>query len=140
VAAAAVLREQRDFSADYRTYERAGEVCQKVPGGPHAEAIAAGNGIAAVMLLEGDATNAAASLTEVLDACRQRYRDDSPEAVAARGNLARRAARSRPDVCRLRRSSRNNVGIRSGSRSRGVRRPDSERALLTPRAARAEPR
>jgi hypothetical protein len=61
-------------------------VCQKVPGGPQAEAIAAGNGIAAVMLL--DATNAAASLTEVLDACRQRYRDDSPEAVAARGNLA----------------------------------------------------
>ena len=61
---------------------------RRFPGGPHAEAVAAGNGIATVMLLEGDATNAAAALTEVLDACRQRYGEDSPEAVAARGNLA----------------------------------------------------
>jgi tetratricopeptide (TPR) repeat protein len=87
-ALGAVLREQRDLGAAYRWYERAANACVLIPGGPHAEMIAAANGIARVQLLQGDAVNATTTLTEVHDACLRRYGDDHPDTLAAHANLA----------------------------------------------------
>ncbi|BCB83506.1 hypothetical protein Psuf_008190 [Phytohabitans suffuscus] len=86
---AMVLREQRDLTAAYRTYERAAELCGRLPGGPHAQQLAAGNGIAQVMVLQGDVANAATELAAVLDGCVARYGEQDPQTAAARRNLDR---------------------------------------------------
>ncbi len=86
---AMVLREQRDLTAAYRTYERAAELDAQLPVGPHPQHLAAGNGIAQVMLLQGDTTNAATELAAVLDDCVARYGEQHPETAAARRNLDR---------------------------------------------------
>lgn len=85
---AMVLREQRDLTAAYRAYERAAELSD--PLDP--QHLAARNGIARVMLLQGDETNAAAELMAVVAACVARYGEHHPETAAARRNLERISA------------------------------------------------
>ncbi|WP_203851515.1 hypothetical protein [Dactylosporangium siamense] len=85
---AMVLREQRDLMAAYRAYERAAELSD--PLDP--EHLAARDGIARVMLLQGDEANAAIELTAVLEACVARLGEQHPDTVAARRNLERLSA------------------------------------------------
>lgn len=76
---AMVLREQRDLMAAYRAYERAADL-----GGERAR-----YGIALVMLLQGDETNATAELRAVVEDCVARYGEEHPETLAARRSLDR---------------------------------------------------
>ena len=87
---AMVLREQRDLMAAYRAYERAAELSD--PLDPRH--LAARNGIARVMLLQGDDTNATTELAAVVEACAARYGGQHPETEAARRNLERVSAAS----------------------------------------------
>ncbi len=85
---AMVLREQRDLMGAYRAYERAAE--RSDPLDPQHRA--ARDGIARVMLLQGDETNATAELTAVVEACVARHGEHHPETAAARRNLERISA------------------------------------------------
>ncbi|GAB3830773.1 hypothetical protein ACFPIJ_30690 [Dactylosporangium cerinum] len=85
---AMVLREQRDLMAAYRAYERAAELSD--PLDP--EHLAARDGIARVMLLQGDVANATIELTAVIEACVTRHGEHHPGTAAARRNLERISA------------------------------------------------
>ncbi|MET7423738.1 tetratricopeptide repeat protein [Dactylosporangium sp. NPDC005555] len=76
---AMVLREQRDLIGAHGAYVRAAE--RTDPRDPaHVAALA---GLARVMLLQGDDTNAAVQLAAVVEACVALYGADHPETVAA---------------------------------------------------------
>ena len=72
-----VLREQRDMMGAYRAYERTSE------SGEGRDALAALEGLTQVMLLKGDATNAATTLAEAQAMRRALLGDHNPDVAIA---------------------------------------------------------